>query len=357
MNFRHVPAYRGAVVLIGLALLALISACSSDSTAGGQARGGPSSSAPAPTTGSGSPSPDASAAGTPTPGATTTTTPATTVPGPTTTRPTAPAPPPAPGQPVTGGKPGPSNTGVRPGVALTVVNGDQTFSTPGVISGKDFRGFVKVTGSGVVFRNCIFRGRATSSNGGLLDTNRGTNTVVEDSEFAPSAPSATLDDIWANNVSIYRSNIHGGVDGVHTGSNVLIQDSYIHDMSWFASDPNQGGGATHNDGVQGFDGATNVTLRHNTIDMSTTKSANAAFQNSASNSRVEGNWLDGGGCILNFDHHAQPLTGLYVTNNRFGRSSVFKCPILLSTQSVLSANSGNVWDDTGTPIPPPQQHD
>jgi hypothetical protein len=24
---------------------------------------------------------------------------------------------------------------------------------------------------------------------------------------------------------------------------------------------------------------------------------------------------------------------------------------------VLSENSGNVWDDTGLPIPPPQQHD
>jgi hypothetical protein len=86
-------------------------------------------------------------------------------------------------------------------VALTVVSGDQTFSAPGVISGKDFRGFVKVTGNGVVFRNCIFRGRATSSNGALLDTERGTNTVVEDSEFAPSSPSATLDDIWSLSAS------------------------------------------------------------------------------------------------------------------------------------------------------------
>jgi hypothetical protein len=353
MNLRPVPAYRSAVVLIGLALLAVITACSSGPMTGvDQAHGSSPSGAPAQTATSDTPGPETSPAGAPTPGATTTP-----MPGPTATRPTTPAPPPALGQPATGGKPGPSNTGVRPGVTLTIVNGDQSFSTPGVISGKDFRGFVKVTGNGVVFRNCIFRGRTTSSNAALLDTKRGTNTVVEDSEFAPSAPSATLDDIWADNVSIYRTNIHGGVDGVKTGSNVLIQDSYIHDMTWFASDPNQGGGATHNDGVQGFDGANNVTLRHNTIDMSTTKSANAAFQNSATNARVEGNWLDGGGCILNFDNHALPLTTLYVTNNRFGRHSRFQCPILLSSQSSLSANSGNVWDDTGSPIPPPQQHD
>ena len=349
MKFRPGRLYRPAIVLVGLAaaLVAGLAACGpteSKNQARPETTSGSTESPSGSVTPSGTATPDASASATPMPGPT--------------TRTTTQAPPASGGgQPVTGGKPGPDNTGVKPGVTLTVVNGDQTFSTAGVIRGKDFRGFVKVTGSGVVFENCIFRGRATSSNGALLDTQRGTNTVVQDSEFAPSAPSATLDDIWTNNVSIYRSDIRGGVDGVKTGSNVLIQDSYIHDMSWFASDPNQGGGATHNDGVQGFDGANNVTLRHNTIDMSTTKSANAAFQNSATNARVEGNWLDGGGCILNFDHHAQPLTTLYVTNNRFGRHSSYQCPILLSTQSSLAANSGNVWDDTGTAIPRPQQHD
>jgi hypothetical protein len=183
----------------------------------------------------------------------------------------------------------------------------------------------------------------------------GTNTVVEDLSSA-SSPSA-IDDIGANNVSIFRSDIRGGVDGVKTGSNVLVQDSYIHDLTWFASDPNQGGGETHNDGVQGFKGDSNVTLRHNTIDMSTTKNANAAFQNSANNARVEGNWLDGGGCILNFNHVSGTLTGIHVINNRFGRHSFFKCPILLSTATTLNTNSGNVWDDTGTPIPAPQRHD
>jgi hypothetical protein len=262
------------------------------------------------------------------------------------------------GGPRTSGKPDASSTGVRPGVSLTVVNGDQTFSTDNqVISGRDFRGFVKVSGKNVRFVNCIFRGRATSSNNALLDTGKGTGTVVEDSEFVPSNPSATLIDIDANNVSIYRANIHGSVDGVQTGSNVLIQDSYIHDMSWFASDPNQGGGPTHNDGVQGFLGDSNVVLRHNNIDMSTTKDGNAAFQNSAKNSRVEDNWLDGGGCTLNFNHVNAPLGGIAVVNNRFGRHSFFKCPILLSTQTTLSANSGNVWADTGQAIPAPQRHD
>ncbi|MGH3864446.1 hypothetical protein [Actinokineospora sp.] len=241
-----------------------------------------------------------------------------------------------------------------------MVSGDQTFATDGqVIEGKEFRGFVRVTARDVTFRNSIFRGRATTTNRALLDTERGTNTVVEDSEFVPSHPAPVIDGLVTRNTSIYRANIHGGVDGIKANSGTLIQDSYIHDMAWFASDPNQGGGPTHNDGAQSFAGESGVTLRHNTIDMSTTKDANAALQSSASNTVVENNLLDGGGCTLNFNHKPLngPLTGLYIRDNRFGRNSFFKCPILLSTQSKLSQNTGNVWHDTGQPIPPPEVHD
>jgi hypothetical protein len=299
-----------------------------------------------------------SAPGTPssTPSASPSTTPTTTpTAGPSTSPTTSPTT--APTQPAGTAKPDASNTGVVAGTALTVVTGNQTFSTSGqVITGKDFRGYVKVTGTNITFKNCIFRGGTPSGNNALLDTEAGTNTVVEDSEFVPLQPAATIDGLWTANTKLYRVNIHGTVDGMKAGNNTLVQDSYIHDMSWFASDPNQGGGPTHNDGVQAFDGVSGVTLRHNTIDMSTTKDANAALQDSASNVTVDNNWLDGGGCTLNFADHGHSLPGLVVTNNRFGRHSAFQCPILLSNLLSLAQNSGNVWVDTGTPIPAPQQH-
>jgi hypothetical protein len=102
-----------------------------------------------------------------------------------------------------------------------------------------------------------------------------------------------------------------------------------------------------------------VTLRHNTIDLSTTRDGNAALQSSASDTHVENNLLDGGGCTLNFDHTSlgRPLTGIYIVGNRFGRNSSFDCPILVSTQATITQNTGNVWDDTGQPIPPEQRHD
>jgi hypothetical protein len=290
---------------------------------------------------------------------TTTTRPTTTTTRPTTTTseppPTTTAPRAAPT-----GYPTAASTGVRQGTRLEVVTGDQTFAVDGqVIEGKEFRGFVTVTAGNVTFRNCLFRGRSTDRNAALLDTEDGSNTVVEDSEFVPSDPSAAIDGLSTRSTSIYRANIHGSVDGVKANSDTLIQDSYIHDMSWFPSDPNQGGGPTHNDGVQSFAGESHVTLRHNTIDLSTTRDGNAALQSSASDTHVENNLLDGGGCTLNFDHTSlgRPLTGIYIVGNRFGRNSSFDCPILVSTQATITQNTGNVWDDTGQPIPPEQRHD
>jgi hypothetical protein len=255
-------------------------------------------------------------------------------------------------------KPDATNTGVPPGTALVVVDGDQTITTSDqVISGKDFHGFVTVHAHNVTFRNCIFRGAATNMNAALLDTEDATGTVVEDSEFVASHPSATIDCLWTASTEIYRAHIHGCVDGMKAGDNTLVQDSYIHGMSYFAHDPNQGGGETHNDGVQLFAGVAHVTLRHNNIEMNTTTD-NSAVQSSGTDTHIENSWLTGGGCSLNFAAQATggPLTGIYVVDNRFG-PSFYTCPILISTMTTLSQNTGNVWDSTGEPIPPPQQHD
>src|SRR2546421_5806723 len=115
------------------------------------------------------------------PAGTTSASPTTTV---ATTTKAAPKPAPKPGGPGAGtarpgGMPSPANTGPLPGTQLTVVSGDQTFSgSDQVIEGKDFRGFVRVTGKNITFRNCVFRGRATTSNNALLDTESGSNTRI-----------------------------------------------------------------------------------------------------------------------------------------------------------------------------------
>lgn len=255
-------------------------------------------------------------------------------------------------------------TGVPAGTVLTVVNGNQTYSANGqVISGLDVHGKVIINANNVTLKNSIVRGPAAGvcRNGAAIEAN-GTGILIQDVEVLMENPTACLNGISTiDSVTILRANIHGGVDGVKTGSNILIQDSYIHDMQWFASDPNQGGGATHNDGVQTSAGSKNVTLRHNTIDMSTTQNANAAWQSSGYNSRAEFNFLDGGGCTINFA--AQVLGGailqpMYVNNNHFGRHRFFTgCVVLISLKTVMTEYIGNVWHDTLSSVPPPQQHD
>ena len=71
---------------------------------------------------------------------------------------------------------------------------------------------------------------------------------------------------------------------------------------------------------------------------------------------LEGNWADGGGCTFNISHKgADTLAGVTSTGNRFGRNSFFDCPILKSTRTTLTS-TGDVWDDSGTPVPI-QTHD
>ena len=181
-------------------------------------------------------------------------------------------------------------------------------------------------------------------------------------EVAPGVSTACLDGMWITSTTLRAVNIHGAVDGIKAYDDVSVLDSYIHDLARFASDPNQGGGATHNDAVQTYEANQHIFLLRNTF--AVTADDNATYQLTqdggqlASDIHIERNWLDGGGCTLNFAHKVLAhLTGVHVIGNRFGRNSFYDCPILISTQTVLSENSGNVWDDTGLPIPPPQQHD
>lgn len=259
-----------------------------------------------------------------------------------------------------GGRPAAGNTGVIAGTTLTVLSGDQTFTTDNaVVANADIRGYVRITGKNVTIRNSIVRGGAARCSAAVIQVEG--SAVIEDVEIAPASPNACLDGVWATATTLSRVNIHGTVDGVKAGNDVIVQDSWIHDLTHYGSGA-PGGGETVNDAVD-TRGKRRITLRHNVLYPGA--GANAAYQvtqegGASGDVRVEGNWLDGGHCVLNFAHRGggpTPMTGIAVVGNRFGRNSMFVCPILISTQTNLSANSGNVWDDTGAPIPAPDKHD
>ena len=255
-----------------------------------------------------------------------------------------------------GTKPTATNTGVPAGFVLTPVNGDMTVTQDGTtIDGKDINGFLIIAASNVRVTRSIVRGHATpyTQNTGVIRINSGTNILIEDVEVAVAAPSATVDGMWGDHFVGRRLNIHGGVDGLKAGSNTTLECSYIHDQAYFASDPNQGGGPTHNDAIQILEG-TGIHIAGNQLVAA--KDQNAAIQitqdfGAVGDLHIESNWADGGGCTFNISHKgAASLAGVHVIGNRFGRNSFFDCPILKSTQTTLEL-SGNVWDDDGTTVP------
>ena len=274
--------------------------------------------------------------------------------------------PPTTGGVIDGKKPGPTNTGVAPGTALTVRNGDLTLTTDGtVIEGLDIQGWVTIDASNVTLRNSIVRGRAgASSNGAGINVRGGDNVLLENVKVDLAFPSRYIDGVWlgydgAAKVTARGIDVAHGVDGMKISSNSTVEWSWVHDNAWFADDPNVGG-PTHNDSLQVLSGS-NITVKNNHLQA--TDDDNAAIQitqdfGAVTNLVVENNWLDGGGCTLNIAHKVKSslgATSVIANGNRFGRGSLFNCPILLSTQSFPTL-SGNVWDDTGATVPI-QRHD
>ncbi len=288
-----------------------------------------------------------SATSTPTPSAT----PSATTPAPTTGW----QPPPAAGTTSSvAGRPDRDNTGVPRGTALRRVDGDITVRTSGtVLSGLDIHGFVNIKANNVVIKNSVVRGGVATGNTGLISSTWGyTGLVVQDSTIYPEHPSVWEDGVKGGGFTLRRVNIWGTVDNVKVhGSNVRVEDSYLHGTVKYASDPNQHGGPTHNDAVQIL-GGDNIVITGNTL-VDGDNSAIQVTQNFAPVTRsvISNNYANNGGCTFNvWITQGADTHGLSVLNNRFGRTSrVSSCPIIANSASYL-VTGGNVWDDNSSAV-------
>ena len=254
-------------------------------------------------------------------------------------------------------KPDASNTGVPAGTALRVVYGDLEVTTPGtVLDGIDLRGFLRVKARDVTVTRSIIRGGpAVRVEGVVTVAPTATNFVISDSEVYPSQPSVMLDGIKGANFTARRVEVWGGVDNIKVhGSNVLVESSYLHDQNYYASDPLQGGGATHNDALQVL-GGDNVRAVGNTL--VSRKELNAAVQVTQDFAPVTRmvlarNWIDGGGCSVNVNHKKlTELRGISVTDNIFGRNTRYSsCAVILTTRAYPTL-SGNRYTDGVAVVP------
>ena len=258
-----------------------------------------------------------------------------------------------------GGLPSAANTGVPAGTALTVQTGNLTITTPGtVIDGKDIRGYVVVKAPNVTIKRSIIRGgeAATSNRPLLAITQAGaSNFLVEDVTVTPMNPTPYVNGINVNQSgTIRRANISGTVDGIMIyGSGVRVENSYLHDFVHYLNDPNWGGGPSHDDAIQ-VQAGTGVQIVGNTL----TGAFNAAVMvtqdaGTTKDLAINGNWLDYGGCSINYASNGAYKTGMQANNNRFGRAQrVSGCAIIHNSTKSDLVPTGNVWDDNGQPATP-----
>ena len=235
------------------------------------------------------------------------------------------------------GLPNAGNTGVPAGTALSVISGDYTITTDGaVISGKEFHGCVDVQAANVTIKNSRF------FSSGCAIRNHSTGLTISDVEIScDNDPHLT--GVGDANFTVIRANIHNCENGFDIRANVTVRDSYIHDLYY--------GDGAHTDGAQLNQGASNITLTHNTI-ISPNPGGTSAIgiwnevDPQASNVLVSGNLLAGGAYTLYCPRRNS--TNVQIVNNRFSSGeygSTDSC-----TSGHVAAFTGNVTDSTHAPL-------
>ena len=267
----------------------------------------------------------------------------------------APAPAPAPALvPVTSGKPSSATTGVKPGSTLTRHDGDITITKDGTaLANLDIHGFVTVRAKNVTISNSIVRGGKSKGVTTGLITNYGfAGLVITDTRVVPEFPSVYFDGIKGSEFTARRVHVSGGVDSVKIhGNNVSIENSLLENTNYYASDPAQGGGATHNDNVQILNGQ-NLRLTGNTIRGATNFAVLGAASKGNTNLVLSGNWLDGGHCTVKLqllNGYSETAT---VTNNKFGPNRKISSCAFTAYPAVRLTASGNTFELTGAVVKP-----
>jgi hypothetical protein len=196
------------------------------------------------------------------------------------------------------GFPDAGNTGVPKGTALTTYTGSCTITTNNrVIDAKIFNCDVSIRATGVVIKR--------SKINGSVNTNEGTSYsfTLQDSEADAGVVQGAV--VGTTNMTIIRSNIHGGATSVYCYSNCTIRDSYLHGQRLPAGVDWHLGTFLANDNGNDPGGRTNAHLVHNTLICD-------AQPNSAD-----------GGCSGNVNLFGDfgPVTSVTVDNNFFGANT------------------------------------
>jgi hypothetical protein len=236
------------------------------------------------------------------------------------------------------GYPDTTNTGVPQGVALkasgsVVVKRDGT-----VIDARSVDGTIDVYANDVTISRTIVR----SGSYFPIRQHPGFHGLrVVDTEIAGAAGCQSA--IASDHYTALRVNAHGCEDGLEADGDVTVRDSLIHGLRVTAT--------SHNDGVQMLSGS-RVVIEHNTITQPLPSTSAVNLTSDAgpiSEVSVRDNLLDGGAYTVYSRRGGSRFpapTQITFAANRFSRSHLYGP---LSTDGAV-AWTGNVWDDTGTPM-------
>lgn len=250
------------------------------------------------------------------------------------------------------GKPSAATTGVPAGTKLTVHQGNITVTQSGThLDGLDIHGFVVVRATNVTISNSIVRGGVATFDQGLITNYGYANLVIDRVDFINAHPSVWVDGIKGDNFTAKGVHVVGNVDSVKIqGDNVSIQNSLLENTTFYASDPNQGGGSTHNDNVQILNGQ-NIKIVGNTIRGATGFAILGSATHGNTNLVLQNNWLDGGHCTVKLSLLNGWSETATVTGNKFGPNRAVKsCPFQAEPAVHLTA-SANVYEVGGATVP------
>jgi hypothetical protein len=246
------------------------------------------------------------------------------------------------------GFPDASNTGWQPtgvklttaGVKLTSDAEFQILDEGAVIDGKDIRGCVSIKANNVKIK----RSRVRCDSYFPIRVYEGfRNAVIEDTEIDGLGSGTTNAAVGFDHYTLRRVNIHNIGEGPHMGTNVLIENSYVHDLA--SCD------ICHNDAIQSS-GALNVVLRHNTfINDAMGKNAVvriATEQGDSRNFLIENNLLAGGNFAVQVRSQGNGWPqNVRVINNRIVPTWRF-APFDTTEGEIVT--TGNFRDDNLAPL-------
>ncbi|WP_416954168.1 DUF4082 domain-containing protein [Nocardioides sp. T5] len=277
---------------------------------------------------------------------------------------TAPTPTPTatPTTPPPGGWPGPDNTGVPAGTALTPYTGPCTITSARTISGADVLSkcsdALVIQTTGVVIDKSLVPGVWSIYGDG------DSSVTITDSDVRAGATSTG--GLWGYNITARRVDVTGGQHSFHCNDNCEVTDSWLHDQH------NPDGGSFHNNAFIS-NGGRNMVVRHNTLHCTATlNSTDGGCTADVSlfgdfgpidNVTIDNNFLRANNssisyCAYGGDSDSKPYTATNVrfTNNVFERGPNRRCGVYGPVTSFDRNAAGNVWTgnvwDSGEAVNP-----